>query len=254
MADVADGFRFLNKHSRLWGYVVAPAVITVVVLAAAIFGVLHLASPLVAYATGWMPDWIRGIASTLLDIIIVVGLGAGALVIYVSVVGLVAGPFNELLSEAVESAATGKPGPGFSFASFSKGLVLGLLHGIRRLGIALVAMIGLFALNFVPVVGTIAAVVLGAIITARAAAYDCYDAVLSRRELTYAAKLDYLRANRSRTFGLGLAVAGMLIVPGLNIVALGLGAAGATLASLTTPGETRTDRSRAARPTRASET
>jgi len=238
MADVATGFRFLNAHGRLWGYVVAPAVITVLVLAAAIFGVLHLASPLVAYATGWMPDWIRGIASVLLDIIIVVGLGAGALVIYVAVVGLIAGPFNELLSEAVERAATGEPGPGFSFASFSKGLVLGILHGLRRLGVAILAMIGLFALGFIPVIGTIAAIVLGAVITARAAAYDCYDAVLSRRELTYAAKLDYLRANRSRTFGLGLAVAGMLIVPGLNLVALGLGAAGATLASLSSRGET----------------
>jgi len=230
--DVAGGFRFLNARPRLWGYVIAPAIITLLLLAAAIYGIAHAASPLVAYVTGGLPGWLRGIASTLLEIIVVVGLAAGALVIFVSVAGIVAGPFNELLSEAVERAATGEPGPGFSFAGFAKGLVMGILHGIRRLGIAILCVILLFALGFVPVIGTIAALALGVVFTARAAAYDCYDAVLSRRELSYAAKLDHLRANRSRSFGLGLAVAGLLLVPGLNLVALGVGAAGATLASL----------------------
>ena len=64
------------------------------------------------------------------------------------------------------------------------------------------------------------------------AAYDCYDAVLSRRDLPYEAKTAYLAARRGRTFGLGAAVAGMLLVPVLNLVALGVGAAGATLAVL----------------------
>lgn len=232
IADVTRGFRFLNRHPRLWWYVAAPAAITLLVLAAAIVGVLHVAGPVVAYVTGWMPDWLRGIASVVLDIVVAIGLGAGALLIFVAVVGFVAGPFNELLSEAVERAATGEPGPGFSFAGFTRGLVVGLLHGIRRLGVALLGVIGLFALGFVPVIGTIAAVVLGVVFTARAAAYDCYDAVLSRRELAYATKLEYLQARRQRSFGLGLAVAGLLFVPGVNLVALGVGAVGATLAAL----------------------
>jgi len=232
IADVTRGFSFLNRHPRLWWYVLAPAAITLLVLAAAVFGVLHLAGPLVAYITGWMPDWIRGVASVLLDIVVVIGLGAGALLIFVAALGLIAGPFNELLSEAVEAAATGEPGPGFSFAGFTRGLVLGILHGIRRLGVALLGVIALFALGFVPVIGTIAAIVLGVVFTARAAAYDCYDAVLSRRELAYAAKLEYLQARRQRSFGLGLAVAGLLLVPGVNLVALGVGAIGATLATL----------------------
>ncbi|HEU0033637.1 MAG TPA: EI24 domain-containing protein [Kofleriaceae bacterium] len=249
MGDVGRGFRFLNAHPRLWAYVIAPALITLVLLVGAIFGVLHFADPIVAYLTDWMPGWLRGIASTLLEIVVVVGLGFGALLVFVSVVGIVAGPFNELLSEAVERAVTGRPGPGFSFAGLAKGALLGLLHGIRRLIVAVLGMIVLFALGFVPVIGTIAALVLGVWFTARAAAYDCYDAVLARQELSYAAKLDYLRANRSRTFGLGLAVAGLLFVPVVNLVALGLGAAGATLAAL--PETTPSTRATGRRPRRA---
>jgi uncharacterized protein involved in cysteine biosynthesis len=43
--------------------------------------------------------------------------------------------------------------------------------------------------------------------------------------------------HRQRTVGLGATVAVMLLVPGLNLVALGLGAAGATVAAHAMEGE-----------------
>ena len=56
------------------------------------------------------------------------------------------------------------------------------------------------------------------------------SAVETRMVVLRADKLAYLAEHRSRTYGLGAATAGMLLVPGLNLVALGLGAAGATVA------------------------
>jgi len=84
----------------------------------------------------------------------------------------------------------------------------------------------------VPVIGTIAAMLIGWYFASRGAAYDCYDAVLARRDLSYAQKTNYLAARRSRTFGLGAVVAVLLIVPIANLFALGVGAIGATLAVL----------------------
>jgi len=88
-----------------------------------------------------------------------------------------------------------------------------------------------FALGFIPVVGTIAALVLGFWFAARGAAYDCYDAVLARRGMPYRDKLAYLERHRARSLGLGAVVAALLLVPGINLVVLGLGAAGATVAA-----------------------
>ena len=105
------------------------------------------------------------------------------------------------------------------------------MHGVRRLITVLVGIVLLFALGLIPVVGTIAAAVIALWLAGRGAAYDAYDAVLSRREMAYRDKLAYLDRHRSRTLGLGITVAGMLLVPGLNLVALGLGAVGATLAA-----------------------
>jgi uncharacterized protein involved in cysteine biosynthesis len=82
-------------------------------------------------------------------------------------------------------------------------------------------------------------VVLGGWFAASGSAYDCYDAVLARRELAYADKLAYLARYRSRTLGLGAGVAGLLLIPGVNLVAVGVGAAGATLAALELDGRVR---------------
>ncbi len=229
--DLARGFGFLRKHPRLWGWVIAPAIATLVLLIAIIAGVVLLATPFVDRVTAALPSWLQGIGGSLLWILVVVALGIGAWLVFVALVGVIAGPFCELLSEAVEERLTGRKGPAFSFPRFLREAAIGIGHGLRRLVVALVGIALLFALSFVPVIGTIAAMLLGAWFAARAAAYDAYDGVLSRRGLAYRGKLAYLSRHRSRTLGLGAAVAGMLLVPGLNLVALGLGAVGATLAA-----------------------
>lgn len=227
--DVVRGFRFLVAHPRLWGWVIAPALVTLVLLIAAVWGVSSAASPLVAWATGWLPRTIESGASVVVWVVVVAALGLGALLVFVPVAGAVAGPFNELLSEAVEEQLTGVPGPRFSAIGFVRDALTGLVHGARRLLVFLLGAVILFAISFIPVAGTIAATAIGFWLAARGAAYDCFDAVLARRRLGYQAKLAYLARHRARSFGLGAAVAGLLLVPGVNLIALGLGATGATL-------------------------
>jgi CysZ protein len=197
----------LNKHPRLWGWVVAPAAVTLVLLVAMIIGVLRLADSLVARVSSWLPDAIAGVGGWVIWVIVIVALVIGGLLVFVSVAGIVAGPFNELLSEAVEEQVTGKRAPGFSIGAFATSALRGIGHGIKRVVLAILAALLVFALGFVPVVGTIAALLIGGYFTARGAAYDCYDAVLSRRDMPYDAKTAYLAANRNRTFGLGAVVA-----------------------------------------------
>ncbi len=223
----------LTAHPALWKWVIAPAVITLLLIVALVVGVLHLIEPLGGWLGAHLPGTLANLARPLVMLVVIVGLSTGALVVYVSVAGIVAGPFNELLSEHLEAKLTGQPPAAFSLDAFVRGAALGVVHGIRRLIGSLIGIAVVFGLGFVPVIGTIAAVLIGGWLAARAAAYDCYDAVLARRSLRYRDKLAYLARHRWRSFGLGAAVAGMLLVPGLNLIALGLGAAGATVAALT---------------------
>ena len=229
--DVGRGFAFLNAHPRLWGWVMAPAVVTLLLLIVLVVVVSRLLTHLVASLTAHLPSWLEGVAGWGLSILVVIALAAGALLVFMALAGLLAGPFCEMLSEAVEFQLTGRAGPPFSLARFVHELATGIGHSLRRLLASVFGAIFLLALSFVPVVGTIAAMVLGVWFAARAAAYDSYDAVLARRALAYRDKLAFLRKHRSRTLGLGATVAGLLLVPGVNLVALGVGAVGATLAA-----------------------
>jgi uncharacterized protein involved in cysteine biosynthesis len=74
-------------------------------------------------------------------------------------------------------------------------------------------------------------------VTARFAAYDAYDAVWARKSWGYRAKVDYLAEQRARTTGLGATVALLMVVPVANLLALSIGAAGATVAYLDTARE-----------------
>jgi CysZ protein len=228
--DVSSGLAVLRAHPALWKWLLAPALVTLVLIVAAVAGIVHLVDPVVGWITSHLPHVLASAAGTLVELVVILLLGLAGMLVFVAVAGAIAGPFNEMLSEQIEARLRGEPAPGFSLPEFLHQLGLGLVHGIRRLIVAVLGSLLVIAIGFIPVVGTVAAFVIGGWFAARAAAYDSYDAVLSRRSLGYRAKLDYLEANRSRTLGLGAAVAAMLLVPGLNLIALGLGAAGATVA------------------------
>lgn len=228
--DVGRGLAALRAHPALWKWVVAPAVVTLVLLVAAIFGIAHAADPAVGWAAAHLPGPLARIAGGLLTVVIVGGLAVAALLVFTAVAGAIAGPFNERLSEHLESALTGQPTAAFSLRAFGHGAALGVAHALRRLAAALAGIVVVFAVGLVPVVGSVAALGVAAWFAGTAAAYDCYDAVFGRRAMSYRDKQAYLARHRGRSFGLGLAVAGLLLVPGLNLLALAIGSAGATVA------------------------
>ena len=229
--DVGRGLAALRAHPALWKWVVAPAIVTLVLIVAAIVGIAHLVDPVVGWTAAHLPGWLAGIAGKILAVFLIGVLVIAALLIFTSVAGAIAGPFNEQLSEHLEAALTGRPPAPFSFGEFVRGAAVSAVHAMRRLAAALIGLALVFALGFVPVIGTIAALGVAGWFAATGAAYDCYDAVFGRRAMAYRDKLAYLSRHRGRTLGLGLAVAGLLFVPGVNLLALALGSAGATVAA-----------------------
>jgi CysZ protein len=234
--DFGRGFGALNAHPGLWKWVIAPAMITGLLIVGLIFGILHIVDPVSAWIVAHLPSAIAHVASSVVTVLIVIVLVLGALLVFVPVAGIIAGPFNEMLSEHLETALTGRPSPAFSLRVFVHGFARGIAHGLRRVVATLIGLVLVFALGFVPVIGTIAATVLAMWLAARGASYDSYDSVLARRSLSYGDKMRYLARFRARTLGLGATVAALLLVPVVNLIALGVGAAGATVAALTLEG------------------
>jgi CysZ protein len=229
-AGVSDGIQgasHLLRHPRLWIWVLLPAVIMAILLILAITALISWLSPWLTAIAAYVPGhW----AAHALQIVLGILLAIASFSFIFSLASLIAGPFNELLSEAIEEQLTGHPGPKFHLWDFLHDLAIGVIHSIRRIAIYLVTMAALLVIGLVvPVVGTAVAMLGGWVATARFASYDAYDAVFSRRRMRYRAKLQYLNHNLWRTLGIGGVMAAMSIVPILNLLALSIGAAGATL-------------------------
>ena len=205
---VGDGLRgvaYLARHRALWKWVFAPAVV------AALIGTVTI---------GWL----------------IAPLGAFGLVQWTAVAGgivafgmLIAGPFCEMLSEAIEERETGEASPSFRIGRFLYELAVGAIHAVRRAIGYGVLVVGLVLVEKLAPHGATLAAVGAAWVTARFASYDCYDSIFARRHWGYRRKTGYLGEHRWRTIGLGAVVALVLVVPGVNIIALAAGSAGATL-------------------------
>jgi len=227
---VSDGLRgagYLVRHPRLWIWVLAPAVVASILLILAIGFLLKLlSSPIDSLAKLLPVEW----AGSVLKVAATVGLVFVCISVFISVAAIIAAPFNEMLSESIEESLTGVPGPRFNLLRFLTDVAVGLLHALRRITVYLLVMGVLLLIGLVvPVIGSIVAVVGAWIATARFASYDAYDAIWARRRWKYRSKIQYLHINRWRTLGLGAVIAVMLIVPGLNLIGLSIGAVAATL-------------------------
>jgi uncharacterized protein involved in cysteine biosynthesis len=208
--DAVRGALYLLRHPRLLKWTVAPLVVVTAVAVVTL---------------GWLV--------ALLGAVGLVGwtsLSIGCATVIVTVAALVSGPFNELLAEAVETYETGKPPPRFSLSRLMYEIAISIAHAARR-GVAHLAFIVVLLVigRFVPVIGATVAAIGSGWVAARFAAYASYDATWARRHWSYRQKLSYLGARHWRTLGLGAVVAATLVVPGVNVIGLAIGSAGATL-------------------------
>lgn len=225
--DGLRGARYLGRNRKLWIWIVAPALLAAAILVFVISWVLGLLAGPIAATAAFMPGkWLEAV----LEIAATIVLAIGSLTIFASVAAVIASPFNEMLSEAIEERETGIRAPRFSLFEFVWDILVGMVHALRRVSVYLMAMLGLLLVGLlVPVVGTIAAMIGSAYVTARFASYDSYDAVWSRRHWRYRDKTKYLRDHAARTLGLGAVVGVILVVPGVNVIGLAIGATAATL-------------------------
>lgn len=222
------GWRFVGQHPELLKYCILPLVLT-------LLGFLGISTLFYFYfdeiigliwqkPEGWLLVlwWVFKILMVPAMILI------GYMVFFV-VVGIVAAPFNDLLSEKAEEIAYGTEPKPFSIGYMMRGLGRTLLHELAKLGIYLAWMVPLLLVNFIPAIGSIIFTGVGFWLTARFCAYDNLDFSMARREWSFAKKQKMLKTNRSVTMSFGTGVALFLLIPIVGVLTLPFSAIGGTL-------------------------
>lgn len=220
------GLGLLRRQRRWWPWALAPAAVHLVLFVAAAWGVAAGADAVVA-AWWAQPEggllqaaWYAAVA-----VAVAVGLGL-AYVLTLLVGGVLASPFVDALSERAEALLAGAAAEGGS------GVVRSIVASAAVLGLYVLLLLPVLLLNAVPVLGSLAATALGALLGAFFLALEFAGGVLERRGLGLRARLRLLRRHLALTLGFGLGAALMLWVPFVNLLVLPAVAVGGTALGL----------------------
>lgn len=232
-----DGFNLIVKY-KLWGYFLAPAIISLL-LGAAIFGAAWgIADDIGGWLLSYYPwEWGSG---TLLKIANVFGglfVGAFGLIIFKQLVIAFSSPFMSLMSEQIEKKMMGVREQRFNVSKMLSDLVRGLRIALRNISRELFFTLILFLLGLIPVFSpfTTAAIFL---VQAYYAGFGSMDFTLERHT-NVRQSVRFVRRHKGLALGNGavflfilMTVIGFLFVLPLSTAA----AASETLKRLGTPG------------------
>ncbi|MFB4195290.1 EI24 domain-containing protein [Streptomyces carpaticus] len=237
MTDLAAGIRYvvlgqrwLAQHPGRYGRALLPALIAVVLYAAALLVLLLNAGALAAWITPFADDWdspwrglVRGLAVALL-----LAAGFSLTVLTFTAVTLVIGdPFYDALSAAVEESEGDCPaGPE---RPLWRELWAAAVEALYVLWRATLWTVPLFVLGFLPVIGqtvipVIAFAVSGFFLTLELVCY-----ALGRRGIEVKERLRLLRGRRWLAVGFGVPLVAAFLVPVAAIFLMPGAVAGATL-------------------------
>lgn len=222
-------FRFINRHPRLYLFVLAPLLITIAVFSFFVSLGIDLFQQTIVHYIPQGDAWYWHLISSLLWVIAVLLTSVLIFFAFTAVGNLIASPFNDLLSEKTEEILVDH----LQEMPFSVKRILTnawkiLLIEVRKIGIFLVGMALLLLLNLLPVLGSFLYGVLSIFWTILFLAVEYSGYIFSRRLLSYAGQRRIIFSNFSLFIGFGTGIFCILAIPFFQFLCIPLGVVGAT--------------------------
>lgn len=233
------GFRLWVTSPRLMFIGAIPGLITLVLIVAAAVVLGFNLDNLSTLLTPFAADWDEGFRTGLRIVVGVALAGAGLLIFvysYAAITLLIGQPFFEKISERVELSLGGMPHE--VEAPILASIARGIGESLRILLVTVAIGLGLFVLGFIPLIGTLAAWIIGAVTGGWFLALELSTVAFERRGIALKQRRAALGAQRSTTLGFGVAVFLLFLVPFGALVTMPAAAAGATLLARRSLGET----------------
>lgn len=237
LSELLAGARHLVAGLGTWGrdpglmaLGALPALIVgVVMLAGVILVALNVgawATALTPFAEGWDAPLAGGLRFVL-DLGIVVGVIVLCVLTFAAVVLTVGEPFYERIWRAVERRLGGIPDE--VELPLGRQIAKGIRDGAVLIGIAILTALVVFLVGLIPLIGTAAGLVLGALLGGRALARELTGMAADARGMSLAERRALLATRPWRTLGFGIAAYLLMLVPAIAVIAMPAAVVGATL-------------------------
>jgi len=223
--DLRDGFRFLIrgfttllKNPRLWIWAVIPTIINLLLLAVMLGLFIHFYGDIYGWlsahlglggfenpAAWWQTalNWILWVVNLLFQIFIVLLSLVILLVVSYAASFIVAGPFNDLLSEKVETMVTGREEPPFTIRKFVHDLWRTIKVESLKAVILLAIPVVLFIFSFIPVIGAPLYVFLTFVFGAWDLGFSYADLPFGRKARPFSERWGFAKREKWALIGLG---------------------------------------------------
>ena len=230
MRDFVAGLGFFIRgvgcvaaRPRLWPWAAIPLVINTVLMIGVVAGAWYAWG---LWGGTWADSWWFAVLYWLGVVVVTAVVMVIIFFVFTIVGSVLAAPFNDVLSEKVEERVLGGPAeePG-GFAWFLREMIRAVRAAAALVSIQVGTLLFLAVFMLIPVVGGIP-FLLGSIVFA---AMDFLDVIMDRKRFRTREKFAFVWNNLSLCMGFGVAAYVSLLVPGVNLLILPAGAAGATL-------------------------
>lgn len=240
LAYAFRGMRFVYfQHPTLVRYWLFPILITAGALLAAFYGTWTYYDDLGDALWSWMPDswseatgWVATLLGALrwfINLLLGLVLAVLGLVLVVILSSVVAAPFNDALSEAVENILTGEPAPPFSLKRMVADVVRTIRLELLKVLIYAAIVGPMFLASFlIPGIGQVISLV-GFALTAIYLGVDYVDWPAARRDWSVAERMTFARQQVAALAGFGTGVWVLLFVPLVNLFFMPAAVAGGTM-------------------------
>ncbi len=225
-AYLLRGFGMWRRRPGLMVLGMVPALLVLLVLAAAFVVLLLQVDDLVGWATPFLDDAAgapRTAVRVSLMVVVVVGFVLLAAATFVALTLAVGEPFYDRIWRETERMLGGE------VPDADVGLLRGIRDGARLLGLGAATALGMVVVGLLPVVGTLAAAVAGYGFSAWLLAGELLSRPLEARGLTAADRSALYRGRRGPVLGLGVSVQACFLVPLGAVVVMPAAVVGATM-------------------------
>lgn len=219
------GFGMWKSHTRLLALGLIPAFIAWLVLLAALAPLVIWLGPITdwmtPFADGWTAPW-QGVLRFGLGAVVLVASLALAAAVFTALTLTIGDPFYQRIWRGVERSLGEEP-------TGETGFWATVGEGIRLVFLGLLVALVTLVIGFVPVVGGVAASIIGVVLNGRVLARELTGRAFDARGLTGYSRSGMLRAGRARVIGFGVATQLCFLVPFGAIVTMPAAVAGSTL-------------------------
>lgn len=227
------GLRFLLPRTEFWPWAVGPFLITLWMIAAALWGAFQYGDDLLALfwtrpviqQSGSFQIAVWEFVASGLRVVLFLGL---AVVAWIAG-NMIASPFYDVLAEKTEGAVLDRPEQSFDWRIALGDAWMSIRHSALGLMLYLVVMGPLLLLNLIPGAGSVLYTVLSTLATVFFVTREVMDIPLSRRRTPFFAKLRWMGHHKALLGGMGLVCMLLLMIPLLNFVCMPVAVMGGTL-------------------------